>query len=219
LRRSGWPFQRTKKPTWQNTLRHSTTSAYSLTGLRPADYPLSSLPNTSQRLSIPENSPNGLTVSNGVSHYERQRTEPAHPRPWPGDLQCANSSSHVRFDGPQDGMGSICSPTLVPDHIKKPSVDGATCEGKMAKHRSPRKRMTFRHYYMCQKRGGLLACVTRQRLDGTFSAARPCRTHQPAAAITSIINVVGSGTTAFALSPAPLPAVWPKWARQALNPA
>ena len=49
---------------------------------------------------------------------------------------------------------------------------------------------------------------------GLFYAARPRRRHQPAAANISSTSVVGSGTAAFALTPVPLPEVWPKWARQ-----
>ena len=40
------------------------------------------------------------------------------------------------------------------------------------------------------------------------------RADTPAAATMNSMIVAGSGTAAFALTPEPLPAVWPKWARQ-----
>ena len=50
-----------------------------------------------------------------------------------------------------------------------------------------------------------------------FRCDRRRRTHQPAAAAEiSITAVAGSGTAAFAIAAAPLPAVWPKWERQTL---
>jgi hypothetical protein len=63
-----------------------------------------------------------------------------------------------------------------------------------------------------------MTSVTRQRLDGTFSATPPRRRHQPAAANISITNVAGSGAVAFALATEPLPPGSPKLVRHVSYP-
>lgn len=55
--RQAFAVKRKKNPTWRNALRHSTTSAYSLTGPRCGEYPLISHPRNSQNYQHLSNSP------------------------------------------------------------------------------------------------------------------------------------------------------------------
>src|SRR6187397_1721698 len=70
--------------------------------------------------------------------------------------------------------------------------------------------------YGIPETGGLLTSVTRQRVAGTFQAARLLNRHQLAAANISKMNVVGSGTVALTEPPNPLPGGFPKFDRQVL---
>jgi hypothetical protein len=62
------------------------------------------------------------------------------------------------------------------------------------------------------KRSFVGVCRTLMSFETRY-VFRPRWRHQPTAANISSTRVAGSGTAAFAVAPAPLPAVWPKWER------
>ncbi len=89
-----------KKPTWQNTRRRSTTSAYSSTG-RPAGpgYPLSSHPTTSHPRSIRADSRLSMSLYRLRSGETKDLLGDCHNPLWPG-RQLSTILSHPRSEAP-----------------------------------------------------------------------------------------------------------------------